>query len=641
MSESWRAGPGSRPDAHAASETLRGIAASPGVAIGTAVVIGTARKAQPHRIVAPNEVDREIQRFELGVLRAMKDLRELRERVGDRPAEASILEAYVLMVGDETLAEAVRAQIKTARRCAEWAVASAIDNMAGKLASNEDSYLRERSHDVEFVGDRLLRAIAPEAPSQGVLAGGKRPPTGSLNLDGKVPDPLARSGEFVEPRFKGPTIIVAHDLSPADTAAMVNEPVVGFVTELGTRTSHTSIMARALEIPAVVGVSEIMKRVATGDQIVIDGIRGAVVVRPSVVEVDQAKERGGRYTALARGLSASRDREATTKDGHRIFLRANVELPAEAIIARDQGADGIGLYRTEFLYIDRAEPPTEDEQYAIFKAVVEAMRPRQVTLRTFDIGGDKFASTFQVPPEMNPMLGLRAVRLALSRPDVFLEHLRAMVRASAHGQVKIMVPMVASITELRQVRALLDQAHAEVRAKGQASAETIPLGVMIEVPAAAVMVDVFAEEAAFLSLGTNDLVQYTLAVDRTSRSLAYLASPFDPSILRLIAGVIRAGREHDRPVSLCGAMASDPLASILLVGLGLSDFSMEAAAIPEIKEALVRVTKAEAEAVALEALASHTAEEVEHAIAEAFAPRLLTICSPGEQGRLRMRGDAC
>jgi phosphotransferase system enzyme I (PtsI) len=621
VSESWRAGPGSRPDAHAASETLRGIAASPGVAIGTAVVIGAARRAQPHRIVAPSEVEGEIERFEAGVVLAQKDLQKLRDRVGDRPAEASILEAYVLMVGDETLAEAVRAQIKTARRCAEWAVASAIDNMAGKLATHEDSYLRERSHDVEFVGDRLLRAIAPEGASPGVLAAGKRPPTGPLNFD-----PLARSPEApIEPRFKGPTIIVAHDLSPADTAAMVNEPVVGFVTEMGTRTSHTAIMARALEIPAVVGVGEIMRRVATGDEIVIDGIRGAVVVRPSVVELDQAKERGGRYTALARGLSASRDRAATTKDGHRIFLRANVELPAEAIIARDQGADGIGLYRTEFLYIDRAEPPNEDEQYAIFKAVVEAMRPKQVVLRTFDIGGDKFASTFQVPPEMNPMLGLRAVRLALSRPDVFLEHLRAMVRASAHGYVKIMVPMVASITELRQVRALLEQAQAEVRARGQACADEIPLGVMIEVPAAAVMVDLFAREAAFLSLGTNDLVQYTLAVDRTSRNLAYLASPFDPSILRLLSNCVRAGKAHGRPVSICGAMASDALAAILLLGLGFDDLSMEAAAIPEIKEALVRVTQAEAEAVAQEALVLDTAEEVEHAIAEAFAPRLYDL----------------
>jgi phosphotransferase system enzyme I (PtsI) len=255
------------------------------------------------------------------------------------------------------------------------------------------------------------------------------------------------------------------------------------------------------------------------------------------------------------------------------------------------------------------------------------MRPKLVTLRTFDIGGDKFASTFKVPPEMNPMLGLRAVRLALSRPDVFLEHLRAMARASAHGDVRIMVPMVASLVELREVRALLHRAKAEVVAKGHAVAENIPLGVMIEVPAAAVLVDLFAQEAAFLSLGTNDLIQYTLAVDRTSRSLAYLASGFDPSILRLIAGVIRAGEEWDCPVSICGAMASDPLAAILLLGLGLRDFSMEAAAIPEIKEALRRVTLAEAEGVAAEAMRLSTAEEIEHAVAAAFAPRLFDLLS--------------
>jgi phosphoenolpyruvate-protein phosphotransferase (PTS system enzyme I) len=309
----------------------------------------------------------------------------------------------------------------------------------------------------------------------------------------------------------------------------------------------------------------------------------------------------------------------------RVQLRANVELPAEAVLAREQGADGIGLYRTEFLYIDRASPPTEDQQFEIFRKVVQAMGSKPVTLRTFDIGGDKFVSTFPLPPEMNPMLGLRAVRLALSRPDVFLEHLRAMVRASAFGDVRIMIPMVAGLNELRQVRTLLAQAQAEVRARGQACADEIPLGVMIEVPAAAVLVDHFAREAAFLSLGTNDLIQYALAVDRTSRSLAYLAAPFDPSILRLILNVIRAGRDFSRPVCICGAMASEPLAAVLLLGLGMRDFSMEAAAIPEIKEALRRVSLVEAEQVAAEALSRATAEEVEACVAGAFAPRLCDL----------------
>lgn len=578
------------------SMILRGIAGSPGVAVGKAVVLGSPRSAYAHRQIEADEVEREIHRYDLAVARAQQDLREMARRVADRRAESSILEAYVLMVGDETLAEAVRGTITTELHCAEWAVAKAIEAYAAKLAAVNDAYLRERSHDVEFIGERLLRA-----------------------LGGRTSDRV--------PRLDGQLIIVAHDLSPADTAGMVDEPVGGFVTEMGTRTSHTSIMARALEIPAVVGVGDALQKINTGDLIIIDGIRGVVTIHPSRDAITEARVRVDRYVAFARGLSESRDRPPATKDGTPVKLRANVELPAEAILARDQGAEGIGLYRTEFLYIDRVSPPSEDEQYDIFRAVVEAMKPRPVTLRTFDIGGDKFASTFKVPPEMNPMLGLRAVRLALSRRDVFLEHLRAMVRASAHGEVKIMVPMVSSLLELREVRSLVKQAQEEIRARGLPFAEEIPLGVMIEVPAAAVMVDFFAEEASFLSIGTNDLIQYALAVDRTSQSLAYLASPFHPSVLRMIAGVVRAGHEWECPVSLCGAMASDPLAAILLIGLGMRDLSMEAAAIPEIKETLRRVTLAEAEAVAAEAMHMRTAEEIAHLMAQVFAPRLYDLLS--------------
>lgn len=588
------AGDGALPLGAAGGLILRGIAGSPGVAIGKAVVLGSPRSAFAHRTITEAEAEREIQRYEFAVEHAQQELRDMARRVADRRAESSILEAYVLMIGDETLAEAVRGHIQTDLRCAEWAVASAIDAYATRLAAVNDPYLRERSHDVEFIGERVLRA-----------------------LGGRTSDRI--------PRLDGPLIIVAHDLSPADTAGMVDEPVGGFVTEMGTRTSHTSIMARALEIPAVVGVGDALKHVSTGDLIIVDGLRGSVTVHPSSDVVAEAKQRVDRYVAFARGLQVARDRAPATKDGVAIKLRANVELPAEAILARDQGAEGIGLYRTEFLYIDRISPPTEDEQYDIFRAVVEATRPKPVTLRTFDIGGDKFASSFKVPPEMNPMLGLRAVRLALSRRDVFLAHLRAMVRASAHGEVKIMIPMVSSLVELREVRRLVAQAQEEVRAKGHECADEIALGVMIEVPAAAVMVDLFAQEAAFLSLGTNDLIQYALAVDRTSQSLAYLASPFHPSVLRMIAGVVRAGEEWDVPVSVCGAMASDPLAAILLTGLGVRDLSMEAAAIPEIKETLRRVTLAEAESTAAEAMRMRTAEEIEHLVAETFAPRLYDL----------------
>lgn len=590
--------PTSGPDASRPG-LVRGIAGSPGIAIGTAVIAGSQRQTHPRRHVAAVDVPEEMARFIDAVALAQADLRDMAERVADRPAEASILDAYVLMVGDETLAAAVRQHVETDRLCAEWAVFSACEAIAGRMRAMDDPYLRERSHDVEFVGDRVLRALSGVA------------------------------GQPSIPQISGPSIVIAHDLSPADTAAMVSAPVVGFVTEIGTRTSHTSIMARALEIPAVVGASDVLKHVMVGDLVIVDGLRGVVIVRPSEADVEEARGRSERYVAHAKELQESRDVATVTRCGVPIALRANVELPAEALVARAHGAQGIGLYRTEFLYIDRVSPPTEDEQFEIFKMVVEATRPAPVVLRTFDIGGDKFSSSFQLPQEMNPMLGLRAVRLALSRPEVFLPHLRAMVRASAYGDVRIMIPMVASLSELRQVYALLREAMEQVCARGLPCADEIPLGVMIEVPAAAVMVDLFAREADFMSLGTNDLIQYTLAVDRSSRTLAYLASPFEPAIIRLIAGVVAAGRTWDCPVSICGAMASDPLAAILLVGLGVRTLSMEAAAIPEIKEALRRVTLAEAEAVAVEALTNRTAEDVEHCVAIAFAPRLYDLLAGG------------
>ena len=355
---------------------------------------------------------------------------------------------------------------------------------------------------------------------------------------------------------------------------------------------------------------------------VVDGLTGQVFVHPTDQSIRDARERSEKHLAFARQLLSARHAPCVTADGVALALRANVELPAEAILAVDHGAQGIGLYRTEFLYIDRTTQPGEDEQYEVFRAIVEAVSPQPVTLRTFDIGGDKFASTFQLPSEMNPALGLRAVRLALKQPEVFLTQLRAMVRASAHGDVRIMIPMVTSVHEMRAVRRLIAQAVEQVRAEGHAFKAHIPLGMMIEVPAAAIMADVFAREAEFFSLGTNDLVQYALAIDRGSESLAAQASPLDPAILRMIKFVTDAGKQRGIPVSLCGAMASDPLAACLLLGLGLRELSMEAAAIPEIKEALRRLTVAEAEVIAGHALACDSAEAVRELLERELAPRL-------------------
>jgi phosphoenolpyruvate-protein phosphotransferase (PTS system enzyme I) len=581
--------------------TLKGIAASPGVAVGRVLVLGDSRASYTRRRITTSHIPTEIVRIRHAVEQAKQSLIDVSAEIPPEaaPDQSAILDAYLMMLGDPMLHTRVERGIREERKCAEWAVAQASEEIGALFGGGDrhrDAYIVERRHDVEFVCDRLLRALMGE------------------------PSALV-------PRLDQPTVIVARDLSPADTAGMVKEPVIAFVTEVGSRTSHTAIMARALEIPAVVGTHDALHTIRTGDVAIVDGLRGEVIVNPSPIALEDARIRSARHLAFARGLLSSRDRPCVTKCGQAVSLKANVELPAEAVLALDHGAEGIGLYRTEFLYIDRSTQPDEDEQYELYRAVVEAVAPRPVVLRTFDIGGDKFASTFRLPAEMNPALGLRAVRLALSQPEVFKTQLRAMVRASAHGDLRIMVPMVASVHELRQVRVLLNASIHEVEQRGFDHAPHIPLGMMIEVPSAAMMADVFAREAEFFSLGTNDLVQYALAIDRTNHSLAPLASPFHPAIVRMISNVCEAARERSIPVSICGAMASDPLAAALLVGLGLRELSMEAAAIPEIKEALLRVLVSECEEAAYEALSAESADAVEDILAKLFAPRFYDLLS--------------
>jgi len=579
---------------------LRGLAGSPGVAVGTALVVGDLHAIFARRHVHSAQFQTELDRVKDAVSKAQEGLREVGARLAQE--QTPILDAYVLMLADPMLHERIERQIREEKKCAEWAVVSAAEEIAKLFPTDADAYIVERRHDVEFIGDRLLRAL-----------------TGS-------PDRII-------PKLHQAAIIVARDLSPADTAGLVKEPALGFVTEVGTRTSHTAIMARALEIPAVVGAEGALAAIRTGDTLVVDGIRGEVLINPSDQQLADAHARAARHLAFTRGLLTSRHTPCATKDGERVLLKANVELPAEAALALDHGAEGIGLYRTEFLYIDRLTQPDEQEQYETYRAIAQTVAPRPVTLRTFDIGGDKFVSSFQLPAEMNPALGLRAVRLALSQPKVFLVQLRAMVRASAHGDVRIMIPMVAGVEEMRAVRVLLDRAIAEIDARGVARAPHIPLGMMIEVPSAAVMADLFTKHAEFFSIGTNDLVQYSLAVDRTNRQLAKLASAYHPAILRLIHGVVLAAAKASIPVSVCGAVASDVLAAPLLVGLGIRRLSMEAAAIPEVKAALARVTLAECQEAAIDALACDTSDAVEELLGKSFGGRLLDLLrgSPDER----------
>jgi phosphoenolpyruvate-protein phosphotransferase (PTS system enzyme I) len=577
---------------------IEGIPGSPGLAIGPALVVDTRRPGVVRRHVPKHAADEEITRFEAAVATAAKGLREVAEKLPPTArAESSILEAYTLMVEDESLRDEVERHVRIDLQCAEWALDNAIRAMSDQLRSTEDHYLSERSHDFDFIGDRILMALTGQQRSAATA--------------------LFESDE--------PAIVIAHDLSPAETAGFTHERVKAMVTEVGTRTSHTSILARALEIPAAVGVRDVLSKVGTGDLVVVDGFRGRVVISPTDEMVKEALARVERKRLLASAMRDERDRPATTRCGVSVELRANIELPSETAIALDHGAGGIGLYRTEFLYVDRAEPPSEEEQTTTYRKVLEAMAPRAVTLRTFDIGGDKFVSAFQVPADMNPALGLRAVRLGLARPELFMVQLRAMVRASAHGDMRIMIPMIASVSELRAVRALFDRAVHEVDRVGYPRAAHIPLGVMVEVPSAAIMANELAREAEFLSIGTNDLVQYSLAVDRGSPGLAYLATPFDPAILRLIRGVVEAGQRHSRDVSVCGTMASDPLAAVLLVGMGVRTLSLEAAAISKVKAAIGRFTLAEAREVAEQAVGMATASDVDDLIAHAFGVRLADL----------------
>ena len=576
-----------------AEVALAGLPGSPGVALGKAVVLALGRTGVVHRHVLAAEVGAELERFKAGVARAADELRELSNKARQTATkiEISVLEAYTLMVEDELLLAEVKKRIEADLICAEWALDLAVTEMAGQLRRGGDAYLAERSHDFEFVGARIRQAI-----------GGGQTAT--------VP-------ETSEPR-----ILVAHDLSPAETVGLTREKVLALVTEVGTRTSHTSIVARALEIPAVVGVAGALSRIGSGDSLVVDGLRGQLLLHPRPETLAEYQTRAARFRDIQRLRREARDRPSKLGSGELIELRANIELPSEALGALAHGARGIGLYRTEFLYVDRTEPPSEEEQYDTYRRVAEIMNPLSVTLRTFDIGGDKFVSVFQMPSEMNPALGLRAVRLGLARPEIFMTQLRAMIRATAHGKLRILLPMIASLGELFAVKELYEQALSDVDRRGLPRAEQISLGIMIEVPSAAIMAQEFAEHAEFFSIGTNDLVQYTLAVDRSTPELAYLASYFDPAILRLIRGVIEAGKDHDRPVLLCGAMASDPMAALLLVGMGLREMSMEAAAVPEVREVLANVTLEQTQRAAADAMLERTAAGVQAALTRHFGPLL-------------------
>jgi phosphotransferase system enzyme I (PtsI) len=490
------------------------------------------------------------------------------------------------MLRDEHLVGATLRRIAEERINAEWALRKSVEDIKSALEAVEDDYFRERRSDVDFVGDRILRRL--------------------LGI------------EETTTEFSSGSVVVAHDLSPADVALLYRARVAGLATDLGGGTSHTAILARSLGLPAVLGLGDVTQRVTNQMRAIVDGLRGAVILDPTAEELAQAKRRAKRWTATFAELDRNRDLPAVTPDGVRVALMANQELPEEVEPALHHGAEGIGLFRTEFLYLARPEPPLEEDHYQHARHILECLRGRPATFRTYDLGGDKLAGP-AVEREANPALGLRSIRLCLRERGMFKTQLRGLLRASVHGPMRILFPMISGVGELRQAKGVLDEAKAELKAE-RVEVAAVPVGAMIEMPSAVLIADLLAKECEFLSIGTNDLTQYALATDRGNELVGYLYRPMHPAILRAIRAVVDAAHAARIPVTMCGELASDPLAVPLLLSLGMDELSMGAASIPRVKSALRSVSAEQAKEVARAVFEVGTPEEVE-GVLRAFMAR--------------------
>jgi len=578
-------------------KVFTGIAASPGFVIGKAYLFDVEETAvSPHQI-AGRDVGAEIARFEDALIATRKELINIRQELADRAGRkvTDLFEAHLLVVEDRTLIAEVVKGIEEKKLNAEYVFQSVINEYTRAFLQVEDDYIKERLSDIRDVARRVLH-----------------------NLTGRKRADLASLEEEV--------IVVAPELSPSDTALMHREKVAGFATDAGGKTSHTAIMARSLEIPAVVGLGDISATVSSGDPLVVDGSTGKVIVFPSRSTLARVRREQSELLRFESQLEKLKDRPAETRDGYRVTLAANIELPEDLDSVLAHGGEGVGLYRTEYFYLNRADLPREDEQFRAYDRVAKALHPDSVIIRTLDLGGDKFNSALEIPPEINPFMGWRAIRFCLERQDVFKTQLRAILRASRNKNVKIMFPMISGYGELKRVLKIWEEAKNEIRRAGTACNQDMEVGIMIEVPAAVEMADELAREVDFFSIGTNDLIQYTLAVDRVNEKIAYLYDPLHPAVLRQINRVITVGHRHNIWVGMCGEMAGDILSIPILLGLGLDEFSVSPVTIPEVKKLITSLRLSESRQLAARILSYRSAADIRSAARKVIAravPELL------------------
>lgn len=558
---------------------ITGIAASAGVAIAPAFKL-----EHPDYTVKQQHAkdsSAELQRFEEALAASVQELEAIKERTQQElgAKKAEIFESHLLILSDPELLTPVRDKIANELVTAEFALDETAKQFISMFENMKSAYLRERAADMRDVTKRVLTHL----------------------LGVKYVNPAEINTEV---------IVVAEDLTPSDTAQLNRQFVKGFTTNIGGRTSHSAIMARSLEIPAVVGTKDVLSQIESGDLLIVDGLDGEVIINPAPELVAEYESKRDRHLRQIEEWKKLRDLPTVSRDGVHVELAANIGTPNDVAGVLENGGEGVGLYRTEFLYMGRTELPSEDVQFQAYKTVLEKMEGKPVVVRTLDIGGDKELPYLDLPKEMNPFLGFRAVRLCLDRQDIFRTQLRALLRASVYGNLRIMFPMIATLDEFRQAKALLEEEKAKLVGEGTAVSDSIQLGIMVEIPSTAVLADQFAQEVDFFSIGTNDLIQYTMAADRMNERVSYLYQPYNPAILRLVKMVIDAAHKEGRWVGMCGEMAGDATAIPLLLGLGLDEFSMSATSILPARSQISKLSKAEMEKLAAEALQKRIAQEV-------------------------------